>query len=134
MPPLGLRRRFSAAGVALLCLAAQIGSLAHLVLVPHESCPEHGEAVHAGTHTPAADRAATGARDILAVQADDGPGEDDEHHHCLFVTERRKATTAVDVVQATAVLTDAAGAEPAAVADSVGRAVYRLAPKTSPPA
>lgn len=129
--------------VASLCLVAQAFALVHLFAVRHVRCAEHGEMVHVDreAHEPLAlsprepatqDLEAALAQDVvrptgLAIEAH----QDD---HCMALSERRDLRTyevqpIVSTPQALRELTYDYRA-PAIVA----RALYRLAPKISPPA
>jgi hypothetical protein len=129
--------RLVAASAALLLVAGQLGTFAHLVTVRHELCAEHGELVDvhdgpaAGWRGPVADAANNnGSRFAASSRAAAGH----QHEHCAIAPHRRDSS-------AGARLEHAIGEAPAVVATfavspvpSVARAVYRLAPKTSPPA
>lgn len=123
------------AGIAGLCMVAQLLSLAHLVVVEHERCPEHGELIHGDGHeadslaAPVSIPAATRAR-VLPAHPDE---PDAEHDHCLSATERRDLRLAR--VDAPAMMPPAqSDAHPhRATTPAVTRALYRSAPKTSPP-
>jgi len=69
-------RRSSLLGLATAAtlLLGQVASTVHLVTVEHQSCPEHGELIHARgpAPAPAADTARTGV-------APDAAGDRDAH-------------------------------------------------------
>lgn len=115
----------------------QVLATVHLVLVRHVVCPEHGEVMHAG-EAHAADRADAGdaggddadAR-VRAARADADPADADDH--CQLLTERRdvgpRSAATIDVA-----LAPVAVERPAPLSlPARTRALYRLAPKISPP-
>lgn len=122
-------------GIAVLCVAAQLFGLAHMVVVEHERCAEHGELVHGDGHAPGAVAApiarvtTTAASRALPAWPDEADGD---HEHCLSATERRDLRAAR--VEAP-VLVRSAGLQAIHPAGTVAiaRALYRTAPKTSPP-
>ena len=122
--------------LASLLLAGQVGTLAHLVAVRHVTCPEHGESIHAAT--PPAETATTAVAAVshgpavqsIALAAEHG------HDHCLIVAERRSRSALLRASVAASPLPIAVAARPPVAL--AGRpallAIYRLAPKNSPPA
>jgi hypothetical protein len=135
----GSRRRASwlAVLVAPLCLIGQFSGIAHNLLVQHATCAEHGELVHTaglqqtdgvGSAVPA-DAAVRGSAPGEAV-------EEHGHDHCLAVAHGRghiglqSAGAAVSLDATPPALGSVTDGD--AVAVSV--ALYRLAPKNSPPA
>lgn len=132
-PPRWLR------GIAVLLatfgILSQLLGAAHLLLVSHDFCPEHGELLH-GHH------AVIEGRVFLARQGSRGPevlpdaGEDDEHEHCFLVSEGRRLQALApqrSLVPASASMEGPAG-------EAFGRAcpqlvvpLLLLAPKSSPP-
>jgi hypothetical protein len=114
-------RRLAATAAALLLLGAQATGLFHLLLAPHEICPVDGELVEGGpaprTHGAWAPGGATPHERCLAM-----PGEVD-------ALPSLGPTPALVTLQSTP-LVFAPGAGP----PSPGPPLYRLAPKTSPPA
>ena len=136
-----LAGRYLAAFLASLTLAAQILSLSHEGLVRHVVCAEHGEVVHAdrvdspaGTSSKALERAAT--ERSAAVRGELGANEAHGHEHCLIAAHRRERT----VLSMSGAFTNVSGPEreTAAARPEVLRpaaiAIYRVAPKTPPPA
>jgi hypothetical protein len=129
--------------VVSLCLVAQAFALVHLFAVRHVRCAEHGEMVHVEREPrePAALAArAQATQDLEEASAADvvrPTGLAIEAHqddHCMALSERRDLRTLevqplVSAPQALAEVTYLHRA-PAFVA----RALYRLAPKISPPA
>jgi hypothetical protein len=110
--------------IASICLAAQAFALAHLFLVVHTRCDEHGEVVH-GDHYDGGDDAQ------LAFGVGTGEGEH-EHEHCQTFAEPRELRAERACVVAVTAQTELA--QPTELAAPVStRPLYRLAPKVSPP-
>lgn len=133
-----LRRRARTAGIAGLCVVAHLFALMHLAVVQHERCPEHGELVHAkdsdhatGRVTAAVAPGATATPTDAVLPAYAG-SQDRDHDHCLSVTERRDRQE-VRAQAATSMPLDRQPSLPDAAAPTIARALYRSAPKTSPP-
>jgi len=126
--------RYLAGFVATFCLLGQLSSIAHNLFVQHATCAEHGELIHPQggiDHSPVeAGADATVAGEVAETR------DSHEHDHCLAVAHGRGH---VGLDAAVAALTSAPAA-PAIVSDDtaapgpVSRALYRLAPKNSPPA
>jgi hypothetical protein len=119
-----LRRR---ALIACLCLAAQSFALAHLFLVVHSKCAEHGEVVHGQHH----EADASGLTHL--VSSDGDLAATDDHDHCQTFAEPRDHRIAPPVlgIDVLAPIAAACASETATVVTP--RALYRLAPKASPP-
>jgi hypothetical protein len=119
--------------LAVLALAGQLASFAHLALVRHVTCAEHGELIEVGS---AATSAAATPRDVPpAVSAAASAGAAHDHEHCLISPMRRDRIASA-----------ASASQHAARVDSydsigIGRtrtvappiAAIVLAPKSSPP-
>lgn len=128
------RLRLAIAG---LCLVAQAFALVHLFAVPHVRCAEHGELVHADEErrqqperASRAEAVDPGAADSLEATALEIEAHEDDH--CMALSERRDLRT--QVAQQTAppqVLGEVQHESRAPL--FVVRALYRLAPKISPP-
>jgi hypothetical protein len=75
---------------AFCCLlaSAQILAFAHLALVGHQTCLEHGEAIHAG-HAKAAPAQAGQPRVGVTLNAQPLDLEGHAHEHCLSVANSR---------------------------------------------
>ncbi len=115
----------------MLCLIAQLGALAHLLLVRHERCAEHGEVTHRVEAAPAAHAVAASPSAIL--DAGDPRSAHEEGDHCQWLAEHRAAAPAVSsFAQLVPQVTRAECALPA-LAFAAPRSLYRLAPKLSPP-
>ena len=129
MYPSRLFARSSLLGVitAAALLFGQLSGVAHLLIVDHQRCLEHGELVHAPA--PARDDARRQHASMIGVEA----GETHAHDHCLCVSSRRDTALHADVAAGAAIA-------PAAVHDSSARPAppaatrrWLLAPKNSPP-
>ena len=121
---------------AVLCLATQLSSVAHLALVEHVRCSEHGEWIHAGDeHAPRHVEHSTSESDASAIApVADAHADDHEHDHCLASSERRKLAMLLPGLAALQPLRPAAPTTAAGhVTYVVAQAVHTLAPKTSPP-
>jgi hypothetical protein len=116
-------RRLVAAAAAFALVAASVVSLAHRVEERHEVCAEHGELIHVGNGWVEATPA-----DAL-VESDAGT----EHgEHCLLASVVQSTLEIEGASLAMVPPPDALEIAPAAVAVARG-ALYRLAPKNSPP-
>lgn len=128
-------RRRASLGVllALVCIVAQLGAALHLGLVRHVRCAAHGELMHADAgHDHADPTTALDVSTTRAVVFDAGAAPEHEHDHCQALASRSVEPTAPAVlVAAPPVTVD----PPAPVARPlvVVVALYRLAPKASPP-
>jgi hypothetical protein len=121
--------------LAALCVVGQLSSVAHLVQVGHVTCAEHGELVHAEERAPepAASNAASDAA-LPAVAPVSAPPPAHGHEHCLVAGLRRdfcvtqtSAPAAVAADERQVVAPEQAAARIAPIA------LFRLAPKNSPP-
>ena len=126
--------RFGTLALAVLCLTTQVSAFAHLALVPHATCIEHGEPVDAGAQFPvklaqSADESAVVADPLTTVAAH-------SHDHCILSALRRSPAHLQTESAPNAVLTalnlgerrDADQLIPPVIA------LLDLAPKSSPPA
>lgn len=116
---------------ACVALCSQLFALAHLWLVPHTQCAEHGETIHGESHGEPV--VADPQEPRLAFEAARSQGSnDDGHDHCQLLTDRRP--WANDRIETAPVLVAAGGGEyHVASRIVVVRALYRTAPKASPP-
>jgi hypothetical protein len=125
----------ASAAIALVLIAAQGSQLLHLLLAPHEICPQHGDLVERsgpanGAETPP--RAATLARAGLLSQSLDAV-----HSHDRCLTTLGDSDGVIAGAALPAVRTGQPGSIgllPPALVGGRGPPLYRLAPKTSPPA
>ena len=133
--------RLYAATIAVICFLGQVTSLAHFWLVQHVVCAEHGELIHSSevAHAqPAAHELVDeGPADSIQAGTEDSNPVDDNHDHCLAVSERRKScivarTTWNIPPPPLAGAADSIVEGPPRVASLVPYLL--LAPKTSPPA
>lgn len=122
--------------LALLCLALQLSTALHMLVVKHGHCVEHGEWTHAGDehaeshvdgHRPPPGESALSA----ASSGDGGHG----HEHCLVCgTQRKSAIVPPSLATLQAWLGQRC--EPARIRSDASfdaTQVYSVAPKTSPP-
>lgn len=136
-------RRLPAALLLLLVVVAQISSYAHLVLVPHVLCLEHGDFVesHEQAAPDEAGAAAAASGDASALgttlsQAPAAPEVGHGHEHCLLASHHRGW---VALPEGRCFETEGlARSEPEACGTPANSgpcaiALLRLAPKTSPP-
>jgi hypothetical protein len=138
------RRGSSTAAVLLIAVLAlgQLGAFLHATTL-HARCPEHGELVHGAAAAGADPGVGRGVAAWLAElsRTDDADGMrglpdagNHEHEHCLATCATRERATAPAGAGATA--ERMAAREVASIAHverAVARALYRTAPKTSPP-
>jgi len=134
-PPASQRMRSLA--IVALCVVAQVSSLAHMLLVQHEACPEHGEITHVGEDASVAHRRIHAQESRSAAIAENSTrSEDHGHDHCAAIGHRREqvlpAFFGALVVQATERI--AAHVPPNTVPRVSSVALYLIAPKSSPPA
>ncbi len=126
--PLLLRHRALAMLSALACLVLQATTVAHMGLVQHSYCAAHGEFVH-GSHV---DERST------EQQAGWHAGEEDERHEHCPVAQLQRAPTlpqpATIVLPRPFLVANRATAPPVSASFVRSQAVWRSAPKTSPPA
>jgi len=120
--------------IALLCVAGQLVSSTHLVLVRHEACPEHGDLLHGdATHSGHGGQAADAASTAAVSSAMQTAAEPHEHEHCSVPCERRALAvlpaSSVGLVSGPPV--DAFTGEQRALRR--GTPLLALAPKQSPP-
>lgn len=115
-------------------MSGQLAGVAHMALVRHVTCPEHGELLHAEDDgTPSAPTPADGTASLAALTEDSESSHG--HDHCAVAIQRRAQTMPVSrvaVAHTVSPVTEASN-ERAAPAMPLG-AIYRLAPKSSPPA
>lgn len=130
--------RYLAGFIATVCLLSQSSGIAHNLLVRHATCAEHGEIIHPSGDVPSVGGSTT---EVAAHAVLGGAGESQStkghgHDHCLAVA-RGRGHVGLRAVAAT-VTTDrpaeAIVAFEAGLRGSDSYALYRLAPKNSPPA
>jgi hypothetical protein len=117
--------------LASLFAAVQLAALAHHATSRHVRCHEHGELIHV-------DRARFDPRVLVADSGGVTPSSarvDSGHGHCaLAVFGREQATVAPASGEVDAAARGVAVSAPGRTRLGQPRAIYRLAPKTSPPA
>lgn len=124
-PARPLRRASRAAAVVLLVLA-QLGALAHEAAVRHVRCAEHGELVEAATI------AAHHEAGVRLVGVELGISGDD---HCTLAGALNQHVTAPTARLAPTTISSIPAPTPTLRATPLRSfALYRFAPKTSPPA
>jgi hypothetical protein len=127
--------------LVLVCasVAGQLASFAHLALVRHSVCAEHGELIHSDDagqdHAAAGAAVASGVPGRAAFSIAHGADAAHTHEHCLLVTGRREHA----VHRAAVTFEDCAGVQQVLAvvvqpAAAVAPAVFAYAPKCSPPA
>jgi hypothetical protein len=124
--------RLTAALVAFASFAGQLVSIAHVADRRHVACPEHGEL----EELPSVRHAGEILRAETSFEDGAAPLEGHGHDHCVFASHVRHSSAAT-VRLAWVALALAPSAPPPLVdlaAPKQLRALYRLAPKTSPPA
>ncbi|HRC54743.1 MAG: hypothetical protein IPI49_03540 [Myxococcales bacterium] len=129
-------RRFVVA-IAALCVAGQAFALVHLFALHHVRCAEHGDLLHIEGEGARRDLdlAAELARETAAAVSASGlPFAAHQGDHCTALTERRDLRSAVAVVRWDLPPLASQGQPCWRTPDRTSRALYRLAPKISPPA
>lgn len=122
--------RWAVALVALVLGGSELGSAGHAALVRHALCAEHGEPVHAGSSVTAAGIVTVTDSVVPSESAKASP---DEHDHCkILAGASRIAPSERSLAIPLSLCVDAGLAAGEAVVDP-SVAVFRLAPKTSPP-
>jgi hypothetical protein len=125
-------RRSGGLLLAVVLLVSQASAWVHAVAISHVACAEHGEAIH-GRAPSAAIMRAVRADDTGAVSADVATAAG--HDHCAnaaLLRWRDVALTAPATIAAIVPELRSTDSWPVRPVGSVS-AVYRLAPKTSPP-
>jgi hypothetical protein len=134
------RRRVGAVvAVATLALVGQLLGLAHLFLIEHARCPEHGDTVHVrrGSEDGHADAAApTTGYALAGADGDVRPGDAADHgdDHCQLWTERRDRAPVLTGLSTPMPSYAALDAIVPGVAPAPPRPLFHLAPKAGPPA
>ena len=123
--------RICAAVLAFVALASQLASFAHLVLVRHVRCAEHGEMIEVDDDHIVAARPHTAHDALIATSA----SEDEAHDHCLMVPMRRDRATIGTTFAFDSIHVDAYGTIGRVVRAEIPPpiATLRFAPKNSPP-
>jgi hypothetical protein len=121
-----------AALAALLLVGSSLGQAAHLAVVEHAICAEHGDLLHA-----ADSHAATAGPADHDDEGGSTPEQGGDHEHCQLLA-RNQGEQALPVASADGALLPFAVPALVELAPSVARArpaqaPLSLAPKTSPP-
>lgn len=126
--------RAVASVLATVALAGQISSFAHLVLVRHVRCAEHGELVELGRARGIA-RPVQRERQPNNAFTTEASATEHGHEHCLIAPMRRDRLAAGAPQSFDSAHIDAYGTVGVLVADEIAPpiAVIFLAPKNSPP-
>jgi hypothetical protein len=128
-----VRRASVTVAVALMLLGAQASQVLHELVVPHETCPLHGDLVEGDGHSDdgGASQLAAPARARLLAAAD---GALHGHDRCLATFGDTDAVES-EVAALTRALPPAAALPAPPTASAARRSVplFRLAPKNSPP-
>ena len=119
--------------MAVIALAGQLSGFAHLVLVRHVTCAEHGDMIEVGRNRAIAAKAVH--RQAPVTFADASSEESHGHEHCLIAPMRRDriaagAPASLDQLHVDAYCTIGRIANDEA---SPPIAIIVLAPKNSPP-
>ena len=123
-----MARRLQAALTALTFVVAGVFSLVHEATTAHVRCGEHGELTHVdpGVHT-------TATHGETPVAEGQPPASTHAHEHCMF----QGAAHSVPPQPAPAITAIPVATDHLAIADlpavAARDALYRIAPKTSPP-
>lgn len=133
--PHALSHRALWGAVVALCVVAQLTSAAHLVLVPHTFCVEHGVAVDAPASAERSTRHPCDAL-LASLERSDHAAGGDAHNHCELAVDRsdRIGLPPRALVLVPAQLLVEPARAPAHAALAPGSGVISFAPKTSPPA
>ncbi|HEX7479122.1 MAG TPA: hypothetical protein VF331_15055 [Polyangiales bacterium] len=126
--------------LVLVCgsVAGQLASFAHLALVRHSVCAEHGELIHSDEggedHVGAARTLGSGVSRQAVLGVARGAEAAHAHEHCLVITGRRDRT----VHRAALTLVGCAGVQQVLAFATqsvavVATNVFAYAPKCSPP-
>jgi hypothetical protein len=134
----GLGRGFAlalASCVVSCVVAAQLSSFAHLLLVRHALCPEHGELIHASERPTLHTRSEQGLA-TAALARESGAQSALDHQHCPLALQSRERVALL--AHAASVFLPLASPQLALrsqlLPDASMRELFRLAPKGSPPA
>jgi hypothetical protein len=126
-------RRVRGVLLAAVLVVSQASAWFHAVAISHVACLEHGEAIH-GRVLPAEEAIAARAGDQTTARPDLAGAAG--HDHCANAALLRWRDVALTAPVALSGLAPVARSSAFAAAPGVApaAAVYRLAPKTSPPA
>jgi hypothetical protein len=119
--------------LAVIALVGQLASFAHLVLVRHVTCAEHGELVELGRDRPMV--ATVSRRHVPMAVADASSAGGHGHDHCLIAPMRRDRLAIGTPASLDSTHIEAYGTIGYAGDDGLASpiALILLAPKNSPP-
>lgn len=115
-------------------MVGQALSLAHLWLIGHAVCPEHGEIYHTAAGAKAARQKLTLAAQPAAISQAATSANDDEHEHCPSTCPRPHLLSiapAASAQRAAPITPRLLPAQPPRAPRPI--ALLRVAPKNSPP-
>jgi hypothetical protein len=127
--------------VAWLALVGQASSFVHVLLVRHTVCLEHGEITHPDEQTEASSASSTGTAQqteskTAAIRAGAQAELEHGHNHCAIALHRRERLALIACM--VVIADDCAEESPSARVETAEHeatvAVFRYAPKSSPPA
>jgi len=123
------------AALALLTLASPLLATFHQAVVRHVTCPEHGELVDAPLEAPHPHaQPSTGLPGLFAERDPAGPsGAGEEHEHCAISLQGQVRATEQSPKPFVVTAPEVVAPSPREGPGLHGVAVYRLAPKASPP-
>ncbi|MGZ6235496.1 MAG: hypothetical protein ACXVGO_14805 [Mycobacterium sp.] len=123
-----------AAALAVVALAGQLSSFAHLVLVRHVTCAEHGDMIEVG-HERALVATAARRHAPATVVGNASEADSHGHEHCLIAPMRRDRLAVGTPISFDSAHIDAYGTIGRVGADEIAPpiAIVVLAPKNSPP-
>lgn len=144
---LSLHRCLRSSALVLACLAAcaQLSGIAHLLLVPHAVCAQHGAIEHVThvahvAHVAKADLRGAGSAVSRSAASqpyaalDALPGDDHDEHCASYLARREQALIAAATSQWLTAAFRPTLAAPALAAHPAVVSVFAYAPKSSPPA
>lgn len=124
-----------------VALLGQLADLAHLWVVSHATCAEHGELVHVEPLERALRMVPEAALEELADNGhrhrhlrEEHSSEGDEHDHCRLSTNRKRLQPDAPSAIAARYAGEVELSAPSFLTHRAHDALYRLAPKSSPPA
>jgi hypothetical protein len=129
-------RRLIAIALAALFVCTEVSRFAHLALVPHTRCAEHGELVEGGLAPAPAHGARPLERPAVSGLPAGESGGEHGHDHCAIAASASSRASAPPPSAAIAATPPAEARAPAAAAPQrpLPFALYLLAPGHSPPA
>jgi hypothetical protein len=127
--------RCSRSALCGLLAVAQVVAFAHVALVAHRICAEHGESIHA---SPAVESLASADLDeaLASVSPSRGAAVGHDHEHCLCMAHSRERFVVPPRTSAELVRVEIAHSWQGSprLAPALSVALFLLAPKGSPPA